>query len=124
MDVNSLPWLDRLDQALVQAKNENKRVFVDFTGYTCVNCRWMEKNVFSDPQVMALFRREFILVQLYTDGGGNAESNQKLQIDRFQTVALPLYVVLDQDDRALARHAGILEPAERFLRFLRLQDQG
>ncbi len=42
---------------------------------------------------MALFRREFILVQLYTDGGENAESNQKLQIDRFQTVALPLYVV-------------------------------
>ena len=124
MDVHSLPWLDRLDQALVQAKNENKRVFVDFTGYTCVNCRWMEKNVFSDPQVMALFRREFILVQLYTDGGENAESNQKLQIDRFQTVALPLYVVLDQDDRLLARHAGILEPAERFLRFLRLQDQG
>ena len=98
--------------------------FVDFTGYTCVNCRWMEKNVFSDPQVMALFRREFILVQLYTDGGENAESNQKLQIDRFQTVALPLYVVLYQDDRLLARHAGILEPAERFLRFLRLQDQG
>ena len=84
----------------------------------------MEKNVFSDPQVMSLFRREFILVQLYTDGGENAESNQKLQIDRFQTVALPLYVVLDQNDRMLARHAGILEPAERFLRFLRLQDQG
>ena len=112
------------DRALVQAKNENKWVFVDFTGYTCVNCRWMEKNVFSDPQVMALFRSEFILVQLYTDGGENAESNQKLQIDRFQTVALPLYVVLDQDDRMLARHAGILEPSERFLRFLRLQDQG
>ena len=122
--MHSLPWLDRLDQALFQAKNENKRVFVDFTGYTCVNCRWMEKNVFSDPQVMALFRREFILVQLYTDGGEHAESNQKLQIDRFQTVALPLYVVLDQNDRLLARHAGILEPAERFLRFLRLQDQG
>ena len=65
-----------------------------------------------------------ILVQLYNDGGENAESNQKLQIDRFQTVALPLYVILDQDDRLLARHAGILEPAERFLRFLRLKDQG
>ena len=30
-------------------------------------------------------------------------------------------MVLDQDDRMLARHAGILEPAERFLRFLRLR---
>ena len=53
-----------------------------------------------------------------------AEANQKLQIDRFKTVALPLYVVLDSDNRLLTRHAGILEPAERFLRFLRLQDQG
>jgi len=123
-DTHSLPWLDRLDQALVQAKRENKLVFIDFTGYTCVNCRWMEKNVFSDPHVMAKFRKDFVLVQLYTDGGEYAEANQKLQIDRFKTVALPLYVVLDSDNRLLTRHAGILEPAERFLRFLRLQDQG
>ena len=63
------------------------------------------------------------LVQV--DGGiRRKEANQKLQIDRFKTVALPLYVVLDSENRLLTRHAGILEPAERFLRFLRLQDQG
>ena len=121
-DSKNLPWLNKLDEALIQAKQEDKHVFIDFTGYTCVNCRWMEKNVFSDPQVMAKFRQDFILVQLYTDGGKNAEANQILQINRFKTVALPLYVILDSDDRLLRHHAGILEPASSFLYFLSFED--
>lgn len=121
---HNLPWETNLDSALALARKDGKRVFIDFTGYTCVNCRWMEKNVFSDPEVMALFRRDFILVQLYTDGGENAEANQQLQIERFRTVALPLYIVLNAENRMLARHAGILEPADRFLQFLKLQRQG
>ena len=46
-----------------------------------------------------------------------------LQINRFKTVALPLYIILDSDDRLLTRHAGILEPALNFLRFLSFEDQ-
>ena len=76
---DSLPWLTELETALVQAKREGKSVFIDFTGYTCVNCRWMEKNVFSEPRVMDLFLRDFILVQLYTDGGDKGEANQQLR---------------------------------------------
>ncbi len=116
--VESLPWQTDLQAALVQARTEGKRVFVDFTGYTCVNCRWMEKNVFAHPEVLARFEKDFILVQLYTDGGDDAEVNQQLQIERFNTVALPLYVVLDANDQVQARHAGILKPVEAFLKFL------
>ena len=121
---HSLPWNTNLKQALVQARKEDKYVFIDFTGYTCVNCRWMEKNIFSEPRVMDLFRSDFILVQLYTDGGKDSVANQELQVKRFKTVALPLYVVLDSGNRLLVRHAGILEPAGRFLRFLQLQESG
>jgi thiol:disulfide interchange protein len=116
--VEALPWQTDLQAALSQARTEGKHVFVDFTGYTCVNCRWMEKNVFAQPEVLERFRKEFILVQLYTDGGPDAEANQQLQIERFNTVALPLYVVLDEQDQVLARHAGILKPAAAFLKFL------
>ena len=41
--VHALPWMNDLSTALALAKQEDKLVFVDFTGYTCVNCRWMEK---------------------------------------------------------------------------------
>ena len=115
---HSLPLQNDLADALIQAKAENKRVFIDFTGYTCVNCRWMEINIFSHPDVMTRFQQEFVLVQLYTDGGEKAAANQQIQISRFQTVALPLYVILDSDNNLLAKHAGILNPAKEFLQFL------
>ena len=115
---HALPWQTDLPAALKQAKAENKKVFIDFTGYTCVNCRWMEKNIFSHPDVMARFQQKFVLVQLYTDGGEKAGENQRMQISRFKTVALPLYVILDADDNMLAKRAGIIKPAEKFLEFL------
>ena len=119
MDVYPVHWHDNLDFALKQAKVENKRVFIDFTGYTCVNCRWMEENIFSHPEVIEKFKNEFILVQLYTDGGEKATENQSLQISRFKTVALPLYVILDSENNFLTKHTGILKPASNFIRFLK-----
>ena len=59
-----------------------------------------------------------MLVHLFTDGGNKSTENRQLQIDRFQTVALPLYVILDANDNVLGKHVGILEPAENFLQFL------
>lgn len=82
-----------------------------------------ENNVFSDPEVMALFRKKFVFLQLYTDGGENTEVNQQPQFERLQTAALLLYVVLNAEKRMHAKHAGILEPGDRFLRFLKLQRQ-
>jgi len=115
---HSLPWQNDLTLALKQAKSENKRVFIDFTGYTCINCRWMEENIFSQPEVMEKFKKDFKLVQLFTDGGDKAEENQNLQISRFKTVALPLYVILDSENNLLTKHTGILKPVENFLQFL------
>ena len=67
---------------------------------------------------MTRFQQDFVLVQLYTDSGDKAVDNQQMQISRFQTVALPLYVILDADNNMLAKHAGILNPAKKFLQFL------
>ncbi|MBF0279476.1 MAG: thioredoxin family protein [SAR324 cluster bacterium] len=116
--VHTLPWMDDLSEALVLAKQQDKHVFVDFTGYTCVNCRWMEKNIFADPKVLAAFKESFILVQLYTDGGKNHQENQSMQVNRFNTLALPFYVVLDAENQVLMRHSGIMSSSEKFLSFL------
>ena len=81
----------------------------------------MEKNVFADPAVYETFKKKFVLVQLYTDGGDNAEINQNLQIERFRTVALPYYVILGPDNSVLAKHAGIMATPAEFRTWL---DQG
>ncbi|NNE97887.1 MAG: hypothetical protein HKN25_02575, partial [Pyrinomonadaceae bacterium] len=61
-----LKWIKNdLKKAFEIAKIENKKVFVDFTGYTCTNCRWMEANMFPRPDVRAELEK-FVLVSLYT----------------------------------------------------------
>ena len=74
-----LVWYNNLSEALEVAESINRPIFIDFTGYTCTNCRWMETNVFVDSQVMELFNH-FILVQLFTDGGPNYRDNQNLTL--------------------------------------------
>jgi thiol:disulfide interchange protein len=113
----SLPWHDNLVDALEIAKLEKKPVFVDFTGYTCINCRWMEKNVFTETNITDILTNQFVLVRLFTDGGEGYQDNQILQIERFKTMALPFYVILSRDNAVLAKTAGISTPAV-FLKFL------
>ena len=44
--VHNLEWYTELEDGLAVAQKTGKPVFVDFTGYTCTNCRWMETNIF------------------------------------------------------------------------------
>ena len=95
-------WIQDLDQAYLLAEEQNKPIFIDFTGYTCTNCRWMEINVFELKEVELLFEN-FILVKLYTDGKEEIhKKNRQLEIQRFGTAALPFYVVLSKDDKLIS----------------------
>ncbi len=111
--------LNDYEGALARAKQENKPLFVDFTGYTCTNCRWMEANMFPQPEVSRELER-FVRVRLYTDGTGEIfERQQKLQQERFGTVALPYYAILQHDGSAVATFPGLTRDANEFLAFLR-----
>ncbi len=115
-----LEWItNRYPDALSKAKAENKRVFIDFTGYTCTNCRWMEANMFVRPEVRAEMNR-YVLASLYTDGDGDVyERQQQMEQDMFGTVALPWYAVVDADGRAVASFPGLTRNPEEFVDFLR-----
>ncbi len=51
-------------EAIDYAKSQDKPVFIDFTGWACVNCRKMEENVF--PEIEELLEN-FVFCQLYVD---------------------------------------------------------
>lgn len=110
-------WFSELEDGLAEAKLTGKSVFIDFTGYTCTNCRWMEANIFTKPEVKDRFG-QLILVQLYTDGGPNHKEKQQYEIDRFGTAALPFYVILSPEDEVITTFPGMTRNLDDFLDFL------
>jgi thiol:disulfide interchange protein len=108
------------EQALSCAKEQNKPVFVDFTGHGCVNCREMEARVWSDHSVLQRFNSDFIMLALYVDDKTElpqsawytseydnkvkktiGRQNADLQIRQFNNNAQPFYLILDTDGELL-----------------------
>lgn len=114
----AVAWLDSYDEALKNARAENKPVFLNFTGVTCTNCRWMESNMFTEPAVKKEFER-FVMAELYTDRETSEdEKNGQLQAEKFQTVALPLYAIVDPNGNTLATFPGLTRDRQEFVGFL------
>lgn len=126
-----------LEEGFAAAKAAGKPVFVDITGHGCVNCREMEARVWSDPQVLALLRNEYVIVALYTDDKTKlgkedwvttetgkvlkdlGRVNSYIVRKRFGVNAQPNYVLLNADGEQLAPIRGYNLSVEGFVSFLR-----
>lgn len=125
------------DQAIACARNQNKPLFIDFTGHGCVNCREMEARVWSDPEVLKRLMNNFVMVALYVDDKKElpetewytssydgkvkktiGKQNADLQITRFQNNAQPFYVILDKDENLLASPKAYDLDVQNFIKFL------
>jgi thiol:disulfide interchange protein len=110
-----------LPGALIRAKAENRLVLADFTGYACTNCKWMKANMFTRPQIADVVKN-MELVELYTDGTDAAsQANQKLEEEKFQTVAIPFYVLYDSSGSVLSTFADKTSDTAQYLAFLNTQ---
>ena len=108
------------EQGLACAKEQNKPVFLDFKGHACANCKLMEAKVWSDPEVLRRLRENFVIVALYVDDRTQlpenewitssvdgkikktiGKINEDLEISKFKTNALPLYVITDHEGNPL-----------------------
>lgn len=117
---NEVKWIENdLESAIAKARSENKPVFIDFTGYTCTNCRWMEANMFPREDVRRELSR-FVLAKLYTDGSGEIyERHQRFEEEKFGTVALPFYAIIDPNGATRATFPGLTRNHTEFIDFLR-----
>jgi len=125
------------EEALATAKKEGKPLLIDFTGHGCVNCRKMEENVWSDPQVLARLKNDFVMVALYIDErlelpesdwytssyDGKVKKtlgkqNADFQITRFNNNAQPYYVILDHQEKPVAKPRGYDSDVSAFIEFL------
>jgi thiol:disulfide interchange protein DsbD len=115
-----LTWLvNDYGGALAEAGRTGRRVFLDFTGYTCTNCKWMETNMFPRDDVRRELDR-YVRVRLYTDGDGELfQKHQQMQQEKFKTVAVPYYAVVEADGTTVATFPGLTRDPAEFVRFLR-----
>ncbi len=107
-------------QGLACAKEQNKPVLLDFKGHACANCKIMEARVWSDPEVLRRLRDNFVIIALYVDDRTQLPENEwivsaidgkqkktigkiceDLEISKFKTNALPLYVITDHEGNPL-----------------------
>ncbi|QEM13559.1 protein-disulfide reductase DsbD family protein [Mucilaginibacter rubeus] len=117
-------WYD-YDQALQVSKALHKPILIDFTGFNCVNCRQMEANVWSDPQVFSRLKNDFVLLQLVVDDKVELPASEQfvseysgkkittlggkwsnLEAQRFNANSQPLYVMLDSDGNLVKDASG------------------
>ena len=115
-----ISWItDDYEGALQKARDEHKPVFIDFTGYTCTNCRWMEANMFTKAAVRQELEK-YVRLRLYTDGDGEVyEKQQAMQQEKFGTVALPLYAVVNGNGNPLTTFPGLTRDEGEFVSFLK-----
>jgi thiol:disulfide interchange protein DsbD len=117
-------WLKSREEAFALAREKGVPVFIDFTGFSCTNCRLMEKNMFPRPEVAALLDR-YVRVKLYTDDRTPVpgtdqtvgEINLEYQAATFNTVTLPFYAIVTPDGELIAQ-AEYTTDADKFVRFL------
>ena len=127
------------EAGMAAARAQGKPVFLDFTGFGCVNCRKMEAAVWTDPRVADRLRNDFVLISLFvddktplvepievTDANGQKKTLRTvgakwsyLQSYKFGANAQPFYVMLDPvTGKPLAGSRAYDEDINEYLRFL------
>ncbi|MEI6864527.1 cytochrome c biogenesis protein CcdA [Flavicella sp.] len=127
------------EEGLAYAKEQNKPILLDFTGWACVNCRKMEENVWSDPQVYAELEK-FVLISLYVDDRKQLPEEQQfdfqkpngkiksiktigskwatLQTINFNTASQPFYIQLSTE-MELLNHPESYTDTKTYLTWLK-----
>lgn len=125
-----------LEEAQAHAEKVGKPVFVDFTGHGCVNCREMEARVWSDPRVLEILKRDYVICALYADDKKQVPEenwvtndngkvlktlgkiNSHFALTRYGVNAQPYYVLEDNNGRQLVEPRGYNLDVESFIIWL------
>lgn len=127
------------EEGMAAARAQGKPVFIDFTGYGCVNCRKMEASVWTDARVADKLNNDYVLISLFvddktplaepyvvTDESGQTKTLRTvgakwsyLQSHKFGANAQPFYVLLDpQTGKPLSGSRAYDEDIDKYLEFL------
>ncbi|HLG02272.1 MAG TPA: cytochrome c biogenesis protein CcdA [Bacteroidia bacterium] len=125
-----------LSEAMCYAKKQDKPLFIDFTGYACVNCRKMEDYVWPKPEVYKMLSEDYVVVSLYVDDKRELPESERfknkegrtiktygqkwseLEAEYFNQNSQPLYVLVDNHGKILSAPKGYTPDASEYALFL------
>ena len=125
------------EQGLAYAKSVNKPILIDFTGWSCTNCRKMEASVWPDKEVLRRLREDYVLISLYVDDKTELSQEEKynsafsgkkvssigqkwsdFQASKFGTNSQPYYVIADHDGTAIVTPQSFNLDVNNYIKFL------
>ena len=112
-------WIEDYAKGQQIARTTGKPMFINFTGVTCTNCRWMEANMFPREDVSSQLGN-YVAVELFTDRTTPSDrANQALQKRLTGTVTLPVYVIVDPGGKVIRKFESSTRSSEEFVAFLK-----
>ncbi|WP_298237040.1 thioredoxin family protein [uncultured Algibacter sp.] len=138
---NNLKTFKDLKEGIAYAKEVNKPIMIDFTGYACVNCRKMEEHVWPLEKIDSYLRNDYVLISLYVDDKKELPENEKVEVSRvnggnrllknyghkwanfqtqfFKSNSQPYYVLLNSEgNKMLTKPVGYTPDEEEYAQFL------
>ncbi|MEL0454665.1 cytochrome c biogenesis protein CcdA [Flavobacteriaceae bacterium SZ-1-7] len=126
------------ETGLAYAKKVGKPVMIDFTGYTCVNCRKMEQNVWVKPKILDVLKNDVVLISLYVDDPKALPEDEireytlkpgkywkdygdkwgDLQASRYNANSQPFYVLMDHNEENLIDPAAYTPDVDEYYDWL------
>ncbi len=109
-----------LEEGKAASKILKKPILLDFTGWSCANCRKMENEVWSKPEILERLKNDFVMVSLYVDDRTElplqeqitnargdkiktiGDKNLDFEISAFNLNAQPLYKFMDHEGNVLS----------------------
>jgi thiol:disulfide interchange protein DsbD len=129
------------EEGLRMAKEQNKPILLDFTGYACVNCRKMEESVWTSPAVYTLLKEKFIIVSLYVDDKKElpvadqfsyttrdglkkdivtvGDKWATFETENFKNNAQPWYAIINTNEELLTHPVGYVPDDKAYLEWLK-----
>ncbi len=137
---NGIPCFKDYYEGLSYAREIDQPVFLDFTGFGCVNCRKTEEFIWVDDKVKSRLMNDFVLVSLYVDDRKKLKekhvsmrldpqgNNVKLrtvgnkwadfQIVNFEQNSQPLYVMMTNQEQVVSNPRGYREGIDGYNSYL------
>mgnify|MGYP000489017385 CR=1 FL=1 len=129
--------ITELDEGIALAKIEDKPILLDFTGWSCVNCRQVEQNIWPNPEVAKRLNEQVVLVSLYADDRTKLPENRTyfsenlsrtvktvggkwtdFEAKEFGQIAQPLYALITPDGQLLNSPIAFTTSVQDYIDFL------